>query len=126
MGAIFSILHIIQTILTVAFIIVGILSAIYIIPKAKIIMDAINAYTNATQNINAMTPQPCISRENIDMITLKINDAKMALVTLKTYPIISGIIPGSLETSMDDILTNLKKVMICPYPSQTPTVTKRA
>jgi hypothetical protein len=126
MGGIFSILHIIQTILTVTFIIVGILSAIFILPKAKIIMDAINAYTNVAQNINTMTPQPCISRENVDMITIKINDAKTALETLKTYPIISSIIPGSLETSLDDILINLKKIMKCPYPSQTPAITKRA
>ena len=111
MGTILSVVKILFTIMNVLFLVALVLGLIFIYPKVKIIMAAISAFNNLSSNIT--TSAPCAAVSDINALSTQINAASQALTTLKTYPLISGMIPDSIVSSINSMTTSLQQIPQC-------------
>jgi hypothetical protein len=111
----FSIINKLVLIINVIFLVGFILSVVYLGPKFKIIFDAFTSlqeFNTKLTDISGSVP-PCIKKDELDTLKLKMENAKKKLEELKKLPGIGGLVPDTISTSIDAAINNFKIVPLC-------------
>ncbi len=112
----FGIINTIFSLINIIFIGGLILAVVYIGPKIKAIFDGFTTIQSLNSKLMQnpeSSKQPCLTQKEIDDIKKKLNNAKDNIDQFKKFPLVGGLLPESIISSISDSITSVDDAPIC-------------